>query len=144
VLTVWNFERQSVVAVANALNAWMKLAMLVRCSPCSCAAAGSLVRSASACRAWLRCSRAAASSTPPELEDDCVVEVVVVGVPCVPLVVEGVCVVPVPCELLPCGELEDEPVVCACANPGTAPSATATTPAARYCAAGRMNRLLLS
>lgn len=38
---------------------------LVRVSPCSCCASGRAVRSASACRAFVRCSRAAFASTWP-------------------------------------------------------------------------------
>ena len=50
------FDRQSDVAVANALKSEMNVATIVRGSPCSCAAAGSFVNSASAVRAPARCS----------------------------------------------------------------------------------------
>jgi hypothetical protein len=103
-----------------------------------------LVISASACLAWLRCSRAAASLTPAEvvaLVDDVVLCVPIVDVP---LVV--VPVVAVPDDDVP-DWVDEEPevlVLWAWARPEGTPSATATTLAAKYRAAGRMSRLLFS
>jgi len=79
----------------------------------------------------------------------CVPVVLPVVVLCVPVVLPVVLVpddgVPLLWEpVLPCVDDPDVDELCASAAPGAAPSATATTPNAKYRAAGRMNRLLLS
>jgi hypothetical protein len=70
---------QSVCAVANALKSLMKFATAVRCSPWSCCAAGSLVNSASDCRAaasaWCAASWFELLCCGPAVADCCAVDV---------------------------------------------------------------------